>query len=135
LAVLLVVAGAVACFGKPKHPMPALPPVRLEILNHAFADVDVFVLPSPSGTGLRLTTVNGSGRGNVSIRTMELQPGGILQLELHAVGSRTHWRTASLTVVPGEQVVLEIQSDAYGNLSRSTLYPGPDGSEPPPPPV
>jgi hypothetical protein len=34
--------------------------------------------------------------------------------------------TPALPVSPGERVVLEINSDAYGNLSRSVLYPLPD---------
>ena len=134
VATALVAAG---CFGKPKHPVPTPLPVTVTIVSHAFADVDVFVLPSPSASGMRLTTVSGFAKATVRLRAMQLQPGNILQMELHAIGTNTRWITTSLPVSPGEHVVLEINSDANGNMSRSVLYPLPDsdsggGSAPPP---
>ena len=138
-ALLMTAATAVlagGCFRKPKHPTPAPEPITLEMVSHAFSDVDVYVLPSLSGGALRLTTVSGFGKASMRIRTMQLQPGYVLQLELHAIGTNTSWITPSLSVSPGERVRLDINSDATGNLSRSSLYPLPDegGDGPPPPP-
>ncbi len=124
VAATIFVAGG--CFGKPKHPVPAPLPVTLDIVNQAFADVDVYVLASSGGNGLRLTTVSGFAKTTVRLRPLQLQPGGVLQLELHAIGTNMRWVTMSLSVSPGEHVVLEIHSDANGNLSRSILYPLPD---------
>ena len=132
-AVLVAVGG---CLPKPKHPVPVPPPVTLDITSHAFNDVDVYILPSPGSSGLRLTTVTGFNKTTVHVRAMQLQAGGVLQLLLHAIGTNSRWVTPSLPVSPGEHVVLEINADAYGNLSRSVLYPLPDddsggGSVPP----
>lgn len=137
-ALLGMVASAcvlVGCFAKPKHPVPAPLPVTLEIVSHAFADVDVYVLPSPSASGMRLTTVSGFSKATVRLRPLQLQPGGVLQLELHAIGTTTQWVTAALPVSPGDHVMLEINSDATGNLSRTVLYPlpNPDGGDAPMP--
>ena len=132
----VLVVGAGGCFSKPKRPVPVPPPVTLDIVSHAFADIDVYVVASPGASGLRLTTVSGFAKTTVHIRTMQLQPGGVLQMELHAIGSNSRWVTTSLSVSPGEHVVLEINSDANGDLSRSVLYPIPDddsGGGPPPP--
>ncbi|MGH7689796.1 MAG: hypothetical protein ACREN3_09345 [Gemmatimonadaceae bacterium] len=138
LAVAATAALAGGCFSKPKHPVPAPLPVTLQIVSHAFADIDVYVLPAPGVSGIRLTTVSGFSKATVRLRTMQLQPGNVLQLQLHAIGSTADWLTAALPVSPGDRVILELNSDATGNLSRSVLYPLPDdnpggGSAPPPP--
>jgi hypothetical protein len=126
LAAVATVLAADACIAKPKHPVPAPEPVRMEIVNHAFADVDVYVLPSSGTSGIRLTTVGGFGKATLTVRPLQLQPGGILQLELHAIGSNRRWLTTALPVTSGEHVMLEIHADANGNMSRSLLYPLPD---------
>ncbi len=127
VAVTLLAAGG--CLAKPKHPVPAPLPVTLDIVSHAFADIDVLVVASPGSSGLRLTTISGFSKATVRLRTMQLQPGGVLQLELRAIGSNTRWLTTALPVSPGEHVVLDISADANGNLSRSMLYPLPDGDQ------
>ncbi len=137
LGVVATALVAVGCFGKPKHPVPAPLPVTLSIVSHAFADVDVSVLPSLGAGSMRLTTVSGFSKATIRLRATQLQPGGVLQLELHAIGTNTQWFTTALPVSPGDHVVLEINSDANGNMSRSVLYPLPDsdsgdGSAPPP---
>ena len=124
VATALVAGG---CFSKPKHPIPEPEPVRLDITNHAFADIDVYVLPSANTGGIRLTTVSGFAKASLKLRPLQLQPGGVLQMQLHAIGTTTRWITSALTVSPGEHVMLEIHADANGNLSRSMLYPLPDG--------
>lgn len=129
-AVLAAALGAMTlaggCFRKPRHPVPEQEPVTLHIVSHAFADVDVYVMPSTSGGAMRLTTVSGFAKADVRIRTMQMQPGSVLQLELHAIGTTSRWQTNAVPMSPGEHAVLEINADAYGNLSRSLLYPIPD---------
>jgi nitrous oxide reductase accessory protein NosL len=137
LALALLAAG---CLPKSKHPMPAPEPISLEIHNHAFADVDVYVAPSGSGSGsIRLTTVSGFANATVRVRAMQLQPGDILQVQLHAIGSTSRWTSPALSVSPGERVALEINSDGYGGLGRTVMYPLPDttdlGTAPLPRPV
>jgi hypothetical protein len=70
---------------------------------------------------------------------MQLQPGDILQVQLHAIGSTSRWTSPALSVLPGERVALEINSDGYGGLGRTVMYPLPDttdlGTAPLPRPV
>ena len=125
-ASLGAMALASGCFRKSKRPVPEQEPVTLHIVSHAFADMDVYVMPSTAGGAMRLTTVTGFAKADVRIRTTQMQPGIVLQLELHAIGSTSRWQTNAVPMSPGEHAVLEINSDAYGGLSRSVLYPIPD---------
>ena len=123
-----------ACGRKGGPPVPEPPPVSLEIHNHGFADVDVYVVPSPgAASSVRLTTVSGFASTTVSIRQLQLQPGNALQVQLHPIGSRVHWTSPQLSVSPGERVELDINADAAGSLVRTVLYPLPDTSDAPAP--
>jgi nitrous oxide reductase accessory protein NosL len=127
LAVMALAIVSAGCFHSSKRPVPKPLPVQLEIRNHAFADMDVYVVPSPgSSSSIRLATVSGFAKASLTIRTSQLQPGNVLQIELHAIGSRSVWYSPQLAVSPGEHVMLEINADASGYLGRTLLYPLPD---------
>ena len=116
-----------ACFHSSRRPAPVPPPITVQILNHAFADMDVYVVQSPgSSSAMRMATVSGFAKSTVTVRVAQLQPGNVLQIELHAIGSRTVWYSSQLAVSPGEHVMLEINADGNGNMSRTLLYPLPD---------
>lgn len=115
-----------ACFRAPRHAVPEPEPVTLEIQNHAFADMDVYAVTSAGGSpAVRLAMVTGLSSTRVSIRRAHLQPGGVLQLQLHGIGTRTQWVSPPLSVSPGERVALEINADATGNMSHTVFYPLP----------
>jgi hypothetical protein len=129
-AALAVIATAIltaGCFHSSKRPVPKPLPVILEVRNHAFADMDVYVVPSPgTSSSIRMATVSGFAKATLTVRTSQLQPGDVLQIELHAIGSRSVWYSPPLAVSPGEHVMLEINPDASGYLGRTLLYPLPD---------
>lgn len=128
-AALVIVLPAIGCMKASTRSAPVLSPVTLDIHNLAFADVDVYVVTSPGiASASRLITVTGFSKATVSVSVNHLQPGGILQLEMHAIGSRTQWLSPSLSVSPGEHVMLEVNVDAAGNMSHTLLYPAPDSS-------
>ncbi|MDE3220682.1 MAG: hypothetical protein KGO23_15050 [Nitrospirota bacterium] len=116
---------AAGCFRKPKHPEPTPAPVVLEVHNRGFFDVEIYNLMPGGTTGLRLMGVTGFSTGQVAIRYMELQPGGILAVRVHAIGVPFSWTSPSLSLSPGDHAELDIYSDANGNMNRSTLYPLP----------
>ncbi len=127
IAVVALAAVSTGCFGKPKHPMPVPEPILLDIDNQGFSDVDVYVMPSPTLSGeIRLGMVSGFSKRAVRVRSRLLQPGLILQLDLHAIGGFARWISPAMAVRPGEHVVLQINTDATGNLNQSMLYVLPD---------
>lgn len=131
-AAVAVAAVSGACFRKPKHPVPVPEPVLLDIQNHGFPDVDVYVLPSATpGGAIRLASVSGFSKRSVHVRVSQLQPGFVLQLQVHAVGGIGSWISPAMAVGPGEHIVLEINTDATGNMNHSILYalPGMGGAE------
>ena len=126
---LVIVLPAIGCMKASTRSTPVLSPVTVDIHNLAFADVDVSVVTSPGiASTSRLVTVTGFSKATVSISMNHLQPGGILQLEMHAIGSRTQWLSPALSVSPGEHVILEVNVDAAGNMNHTLLYPAPDSS-------
>ncbi len=124
-AAMFVAAGA-ACFNKGKGIEPAPQPVVLLVSNRGFFDVDVYAMPSGPNSAARLGTVSGFSEAELVVRPTLLQPGGVLQLRLHPIGTSVNWVSPGLALSEGEQAKLEIYSDANGNLSRSVLYPLPD---------
>lgn len=120
----LLLAGG--CFRKGKGIHPAPDPVTLVASNRGFFDVDVYVLPSPSGNAMRLGTVTGFSEAKLLVRYNQLQAGGTLAVRLHGIGTVYVWDSPGLSVSPGERVALDIYTDADGRLSRSVLYPLPD---------
>lgn len=118
-----VLAGG--CFRKSKHPQPMQAPVVLEVHNRGFFDVEIYNVAPGGSTGSRLLGVTGFSRGQVEIRYMQLQPGGVLAVRVHAIGVPFSWTSPSLPLSPGDHAELDVYSDANGNMNRSTLYPLP----------
>ena len=116
---------AAGCFRKPKHPEPAPAPVVLEVHNRGFFDVEIYNLMPGGTTGSRLMGVTGFSAGQVVIRYMQLQPGGVLAVRVHAIGVPASWTSPGLSLSPGDHAELDIYSDANGTMNRSTLYPLP----------
>jgi len=130
VAVVAFAVMASGCFWKGKSVQPAPAPVQLEVSNRGFFDVDVYAVPSSAGAGLgtRLATVSGFSTAQITVLRRHLQPGGVLMVRVHAIGTNGSWLSPSLSVLPGDHVALDVYSNADGTLSRSQFYalPTPD---------
>jgi hypothetical protein len=94
----------------------------LIVRNTGFYDVNVYALPSASGEPLRLGTVAGISAATFSIGTHHLQPGDRLVVRVHAIGSRFGWTSDAVSIESGVVAVLDVNSDAFGDCSASTLH-------------
>ena len=94
----------------------------LIVRNQGFFDVNVYVMQSSSGSGIRLATVTGNSSATIRVPPNNLQLGYVLVLRLHAIGSRYWWDSPSVTMDAESVAHLDIASDPDGNLSRSSLY-------------
>lgn len=110
------------CHGSHIQPAPLPEPIVLVVHNQAFFDVNVYVMPSPSGMGVRLATVTGNTTATLRVPANELQMGYVLVVRLHAIGTSFWWDSPSVTMDQGSIAKLDITSDPSGNLSRSSLY-------------
>ena len=136
----LLLAAAAACHRAEEedlNPEPVREPVTLTVHNHGFYDVDIYALANSSGgPAIREGMCSGSGSRVLVIPPSDIQPGGILQIQVHAIGTNRTWTSRPVSVDPGGGAVLEIDMDANGYMGRSMLIPvssggGPDqGREP-----
>ncbi|HVA57666.1 MAG: hypothetical protein WBQ26_00660 [Gemmatimonadaceae bacterium] len=131
VAAVFAVAAA-ACFRKGKGVEPARQPVVLVVNNRGFFDVDVYALSSSGASAARLATVTGFSVARLVVQPNLLQPGGVLQVRLHPIGTLVTWVSPSLQLSDGEHAQLDVYSDANGNLSQSVLYPLTDSTSAPP---
>ena len=122
---LLTFVGAIAvaassCIVGRTGPQPAVS--SLVVRNRSFFDVNVYSLPSVSATPLRLGTVVGSSSMTFPLRLHELQPGGFLVVQIHPIGTRSLWTSDIVAVGAGVLAILDVNVDAFGDSSRSSLY-------------
>jgi hypothetical protein len=94
----------------------------LIVRNNGYFDVVITALQSGGTSGARIGNVTGNSSASLTIRSSDLQPGGVLVLRLHAIGTNRTWNSPAVTVGPSTQIRLDIYSDASGSLSRSSLY-------------
>lgn len=125
MAELMVLVGVVAmavtsCVPGRTGPEPAVS--SLVVRNRSFFDVNVYSLPSASASPLRLGTVVGSSSVTFSLRSHELQPGGFLVVQIHPIGTRSVWTSDIVAVDAAVLAILEVNVDAFGDCSRSSLY-------------
>jgi hypothetical protein len=77
----------------------------LRVENHNFLDMNVFVLQG--GQRIRLGTVTGLSTEVFTIPDYIVRSSPV-QFELHPIGGRTNPRTETISVQPGEQIVLTV---------------------------
>ena len=121
--VTLVGAIAVAvssCIAGRTAPQPAVS--SLVVRNRSFFDVNVYSLASASASPLRLGTVVGSSSMTFPLRSHDLQPGGFLVVQIHPIGTRSLWTSDIVAVGAGVLAILDVNVDAFGDSSRSSLY-------------
>lgn len=121
-AAVLIVGIAMADGCHQRGRQYARPTIPLEVHNYGFFDVVVYALRSEAGSRIRLATVSGNSSARLSVAETSLQPGGVLRLYLHAIGSTRSWASPAVSVSSGTVACLDIYSDRDGNLSRSVFY-------------
>jgi len=111
---------ASSCVGRAVAPEPDVS--SLVVRNRSVFDVNVYAVPSPVGPVVRLGTVVGTSNASFPLRRHHLQPGGLLAVRLHAIGTRTSWTSAGVAVGSDMLAVLDVSADAFGDCSTSSLY-------------
>jgi len=102
-ALALLTAGC-SHAGQSGSPVPQ-PRTTVKVENHNFLDMNVFVLQG--GQRIRLGTVNGLSTAVFTIPDYVARSTSV-QFELHPIGGRTNPRSESISVQPGEQIVLTV---------------------------
>ena len=119
IAIVLSTAAAASCGRLQTKPEAAIS--SLVVRNRSFFDVNVYVLPSAAGAPLRLGTVVGTSSATFPLHASQLQSGGYLVVQLHAIGTRSSWTSNAVSVADGVLAVLDVDSDPFGDCSRSVL--------------
>ena len=101
---------------------PTGPAVTLVVENRGFFDVNVFVMRSPATRGRRLGSVTGGLSETFRVPETELQPGGLMVVQVRAIAGRTVWNSPSLAVNPGSVARLDVIATSSGSLSQSQFY-------------
>lgn len=123
LALFALAIGAVALMSCRKGiPGPTPPAVTLLVENRSYFDVNVWVMRSPVARGTRLGLVSGGSTQTFRVRDTDLQPGGLMVLQVRAISGRTTFTTPSLSVNAGTVAKLDLIATASGNLSQSQFY-------------
>ena len=102
-ALALLTAGC-SHAGQSGSPEPQ-PRTTVKVENHNFLDMNVFVLQG--GQRIRLGTVNGLSTAVFTIPDYVARSTSV-RFELHPIGGRTNPRSESISVQPGEQIVLTV---------------------------
>jgi len=123
LAVLLVLFTAPLVQACSKRvPGPAPRTVALHVENQGYFDINVFVMRSPMTRGTRLGTVSGGSSQTFRVRETDLQPGGLMVVQVRAISGRSSWTSPQLSVNIGSVARLDVISVGSGDLSRSQFY-------------
>jgi hypothetical protein len=101
---------------------PSTPTITLVVQNRGYFDVNVHVMRSPMTIGSRLGTVTGGSTQTFRVRETDLQPGGLMVLQVRAIGGRSTWTSPGLTVNIGSVARLDVIATSSGNLSQSQFY-------------
>ena len=96
--------------------------VMLIVENRAYHDVNVYAVRNEGARGTRLGTVIGNTTTTFRVRENDLQPGGIMVLQVRAIGGRSTWTTPGLLVGTGSIAKLDVVATGTTDLSQSQFY-------------
>lgn len=117
MATGMVVASCARVRGSPE---PAT--TSLTVRNRSFFDVDVFAVPSSVARPTRLGTVTSGSTATFPLHRRDLEFGGSLTVEVHAIGARGSWTSDAVAVGGDEVAILDVHADSFGDCSASVLY-------------
>lgn len=107
------------CVRDTPAPEPAIS--SLLVRNRSFFDINVYIYRSAT-MPVRIGTVTGPSNGTFALHAHDLQPGGWLAVRVHAIGTLGSWTSDPVYVTTGMTAVLDVNSDAFGDCSTSSLY-------------
>jgi hypothetical protein len=117
LVVLAITVAFGACTrAKPGEEVNLDASSTLNVVNHHWSDVDVYVVRD--GQRQRVGSVTAAGEENFELNPSLTKAGGTLQLQAHAVGSSGGISSETFNVRPGG---MQITWTLESNLSRATL--------------
>ena len=118
LLAAVVIAGVVSGCGRHRinDDLAADSASTLQIVNHHWGDVDIFIIRD--GQRTRVGSVTAAAEENFELSASLMRGGGTLQLQAHAVGSNGGIISESISVRPGG---MQITWTLESNLSRATL--------------
>jgi len=119
-AALIAAAGSPACTAVQSEPTPATS--SLTVRNRSYFDVNVYVVSSSGNSQQRMGTVVGGTIATFPLRAMQLQPGGVLVVRVHPIGTSLSWTSPAVSVGDGLLAVLNVNSDGFGDCSTSDLH-------------
>jgi hypothetical protein len=121
LLLLGTLAGTSACFSKGASGS-GQQSVILIANNRGFYDVNVYAVRSAQTLGRRLGTVTGNSSSTLKVPTTELQPGGMLVVQVRSVGGRFTWYSPAVQLGTGVVARLDVIQTANGSLGQSQMY-------------
>ncbi|CAN5627664.1 MAG: hypothetical protein H0U67_05310 [Gemmatimonadetes bacterium] len=114
-AALILLLGACSTKGSQNQPAVSERQTRVEVTNHNWSDMRVYVVRA--GNRFRLGTVSTMGTQVFQLpRALSSYTGG-LQLVADPIGSREFYMTQPLSVIPGQLVSFKIEN----HLAISTV--------------
>jgi hypothetical protein len=118
LLVAVAVAGVLAGCGRHRinDDLEADNASTLEIVNHHWSDVDIFVIRD--GQRIRIGQVTASADQNFVLSKSMTSGGGTLQLQAHAIGASGAINSEIVNVRPGG---MQLTWTLENNLTRATL--------------
>ena len=121
LLLLATLAGTTACFSK-NASGAAQETVILVANNRGFYDVNVYAVRTAQALGRRLGTVTGNSTATLKVPVSELQPGGMLVVQVRSVGGRFSWYSPAVQLGTGIIARLDVIQTANGALTQSQMY-------------
>jgi hypothetical protein len=87
---------------------PQRVPTTVEVTNHNWSDVVVYMVRNSSR--VRLGLVTSMNTSSFRVPPVLLGTGASLQLEARPIGARDQFRSPSLQVLPGQKIELTVQN-------------------------
>ena len=131
LAVAAMLAVGSGCSRPLRLDEPPPEPLPLLVRNHGFFDVVVDLVGAGGARGRRITTVTGYSSAQLTVRWIDLQPGQVLAVRVHAIGTRASWYSPGVAVHAEMTAYLDVYSGQDGDLSRSSLWAAPTAASVP----
>lgn len=94
----------------------------LVVRNRGFLDVNIYAMQSAGAMPTRLGTVVGATTATFPLHAHDLEPGSFLVVRIRAIGSMRSWTSPSVPVGDGVLAVLDVNTDAFGDCSTSSLH-------------
>ena len=122
LLLLTMLASSTACFSKNASGAGGQDTVILVANNRGFYDVNVYAVRTAQALGRRLGTVTGNSTATLKVPVSELQPGGMLVVQVRSVGGRFSWFSPAVQLGTGIIARLDVIQTANGALTQSQMY-------------